>query len=70
MAKPARFRSLHFAFCILHSAFRSARDKNAQQRPLVTEDRKRSAPAGSWSKAASIWRTISNTRRRASKATS
>ncbi len=40
MAKPVRFRSLHFAFCILHSAFLlfCARSVYAQQRPLVTED--------------------------------
>jgi hypothetical protein len=40
MAKPVRFRSLHFAFCIVHSAFLlfCARSVHAQQRPLVTED--------------------------------
>ena len=40
MAKPVRFRSLHFAFCILHAAFLlfCARSVHAQQRPLVTED--------------------------------
>jgi len=40
MAKPVRFRSLHFAFCLLHSAFLlfCARSVHAQQRPLVTED--------------------------------
>ena len=40
MSKPVRFRSLHFAFCILHSAFLlvCARSVHAQQRPLVTED--------------------------------
>lgn len=40
MAKPVRFRSLHFAFCILHAAFLlfCARSVYAQQRPLVTED--------------------------------
>jgi hypothetical protein len=40
MSKPVPFRSLHFALCIVHSAFLllCARSVHAQQRPLVTED--------------------------------